>query len=914
MLYHHRRITTSRLYGTVILFIALWYFTGVLVKAQQPQQAISIISKPPTEAVVGKEYVYEVRTQQSVATLIAPTFTLNKAPKGMTIDEKKGVIRWIPQETGIVTVTLTASLGGTTATAGMKVSQTFVILVLRSNQQQFKYPLLEFITYPALETFVGLQYEYSVQAIIINPLILILPPDSSGRQKGIAYLLEKSPQGMTIDTATGKILWTPKEAGAFEVVVKAYTTNDTLKNTQSFKITVHSFDKIKMFFVSQPPPRTITGQEYVYHSFAMYGLQIPRSSNNEMDKPIVDLPIPIKVWQNNIVYSLEQSPEGTSIDTNGIVRWKTPLTASGTVTFSIKATLKANTSLSTTQTFSVEIKSRESLAVSFQSSSPREARVDREYQYDVQAIYNLHLFGVIPHLDFKPGVTKLSLFKFDSLLTYSLSTAPEGMTIDSRSGLIRWTPTATAIGTAKITVRAVVTTNATLYAEQSFEIKVLEAKPYSFRFVSSPPKEAQTNKEYVYYAMAQLSDGSIVIQPTPRDSINLPIPIRAADIRYSLLSAPKGMTIDTIKGVIRWTPTETGEVKVSVQAKATNIPGTSATLTVTQEFIIRVGVGPCVIIRGKVRYNDGGAVVQGAINAIPAPPDGQVSILPVYSAAIRNGEFELSVREGSYKLFVSGNDFATVWYNQVSSSDKATTITATCGENQERNFNVERYQPPKYYIVSGKVTRKLNSSAVPALVEFFVQNPPANVRLKPSSTRTDVNGNYKLALEDKYTYIARATSMLSSIQLLPMYYDGVTTESDATKITLTRDRDDINFALLDKTVLGQANNNDISFSAPSLFDEIAASQTKTADLNLNILTLMPNPANTQTTLLLPTEIKAVNVQCEIITTTGQVVFATSQPVIHQTLTLNVAGIPAGVYMLVLSSDNNRYRALLVISR
>ncbi len=57
-------------------------------------------------------------------------------------------------------------------------------------------------------------------------------------------------------------------------------------------------------------------------------------------------------------------------------------------------------------------------------------------------------------------------------LTYSLNTAPQGMTIDAASGLIEWTPTEALVGDRAVTVR--VTDQGGLSTEQSFTVVVTQ--------------------------------------------------------------------------------------------------------------------------------------------------------------------------------------------------------------------------------------------------------------------------------------------------------------------------------------------------------------------------------------------------------------------------------------------------------
>jgi hypothetical protein len=131
------------------------------------------------------------------------------------------------------------------------------------------------------------------------------------------------------------------------------------------------------------------------------------------------------------------------------------------------------------------------------------------------------------------------------------------MTIDATTGLIEWTPTAD--GDFNVTVEA---TNAAGSDAQSFVITVTPAlvAPY---FTSTPITEGVVGEVYTYDADAEG-------YPTPT---------------YELTTAPSGMAIDEVTGVITWTPTAAGDFDVTV--RATNGVSPAA----TQNFTISVVPG-----------------------------------------------------------------------------------------------------------------------------------------------------------------------------------------------------------------------------------------------------------------------------------------------------------------------------------
>ncbi len=82
----------------------------------------------------------------------------------------------------------------------------------------------------------GAEYTYDVEAIDPN-------------EDTLTYSLNVSPTGMTINSTTGVISWTPAAAGSFDVTVEV--SDDSKSATQSFTITV---DETKLASIEVLPP------------------------------------------------------------------------------------------------------------------------------------------------------------------------------------------------------------------------------------------------------------------------------------------------------------------------------------------------------------------------------------------------------------------------------------------------------------------------------------------------------------------------------------------------------------------------------------------------------------------------------------------------------------------------------------
>lgn len=191
-----------------------------------------------------------------------------------------------------------------------------------------------------------------------------------------------------------------------------------------------------------------------------------------------------------------------SIDPDtGVISW----TPASTGNFDV--TVAAGNYVTDTQAFTVSVVQEPSIT----STPVTSVRVNQSYSYDVDA-------------DAFPDPT------------YSLTTKPAGMTIDSNTGVISWAPTST--GNFNVTVRA---QNAEGADTQSFTVQVAQLPSIT----TLPVTTAIVDEVYSYDVAA---DGF----PAPT---------------FSLTNKPAGMTINANTGVISWTPTSTGTVNVTVRAQ-----------------------------------------------------------------------------------------------------------------------------------------------------------------------------------------------------------------------------------------------------------------------------------------------------------------------------------------------------------
>ena len=169
----------------------------------------SITSAAVTAAAVGVAYSYQVTATGSPA----PTFDIDTAASdaGLSINATTGLLTWTPSAAGsqAVTVTATNSEGNDTQNFTITVSAAPVAPTITST--------------PVTSVSVGAPYSYQVTA-------------SGTPAPTFAIDAAASTAGLSINTATGLLTWTPSTAGDQAVTVTA--TNSAGSDAQDFTIVV----------------------------------------------------------------------------------------------------------------------------------------------------------------------------------------------------------------------------------------------------------------------------------------------------------------------------------------------------------------------------------------------------------------------------------------------------------------------------------------------------------------------------------------------------------------------------------------------------------------------------------------------------------------------------------------------------
>jgi RHS repeat-associated protein len=344
----------------------------------------------------------------------------------------------------------------------------------------------------------------------------------------LSFDLPVKPNGMVIDALTGIIDWEPtaSQLGPQNVVLRLTDDKGDIV-LQSFTVQVD--EESPPVITSTPPSQPAqTGLPYQYQ------VQAQDAQNDP------------------ITYSLLQAPAGMTIDPeSGLLSWTGPPVGPG-LPSGYAVTIQADNGVGgqTTQTYTVLV------------ITPG---------FDLPPVITSHPPKSIPPAP--PGVHGTTLYyqviatsPSGNPLTYSLTVAPTGMTIDS-SGLLHWVAFVSDIGSHPVTIQ--VEDSLGLIVTQSFTINVT----FNFSSVqgpaitSAPPELARSGIDYEYDA-------------TANDPNNVPV-------IWSLDTAPAGMSVNAMTGTVRWTPNLNQLGSASVVLRATDTDGAFS----TQGFSITVVSG-----------------------------------------------------------------------------------------------------------------------------------------------------------------------------------------------------------------------------------------------------------------------------------------------------------------------------------
>lgn len=386
----------------------------------------------------------------------------------------------------------------------------------------------EILSAPVTEATQGIKYYYDVGAT-----------DKDGDV--LTYSLITSPDGMAINPATGTISWTPtnSQVGSNNVVVRV--RDSSLYVEQSFAINAANVNDLPVI-ISLPPTAATQDVQYSYQVVAY-----------DLDNDVM-------------AYGMANSPENMTINRiTGMISWKPTNSQTGPNNVTVEVSDGTGT---TTQIFTIMVENVND-APAIVSPPVTAATQGVLYSYTVNA--------TDPDKD---------------PLTYILKQAPQGMLMDTTSGIILWIPAEEHVGNNQVTIQA---SDGSIAVNQSFVVAVENVNNAPI-ITSLPVLNATANEPYTY-------------------DVNATDPDKGDVLNYSLIQIPDKandgkMAINSTTGVITWTPrpSSAGNNKVTVQVS-------DGSLAMNQSFTIVVSKGKEEDEPIPAYASSGGAGSSGGLNA-----------------------------------------------------------------------------------------------------------------------------------------------------------------------------------------------------------------------------------------------------------------------------------------------------------
>jgi RHS repeat-associated protein len=535
------------------------------------------ISTSSTTAIAMSNFRYQAYAQSTNGSSIQ--YAMVVGPTRASIDPTNGLFQWTPAlaDVGTVDVILRA-----TDSEGRMTMQSFQIVVSISTSPVITSVAAGLATQDVL-------YHYDVHA-------------QDAEQTDLTYAFEMAPTGASIDSATGKIRWTPSitQLGinpfiivvrdgtgmvakqSFHVDVASPSANTapvlidrSLRSAQvgvKYNTAVHATDAdrdlLSYSMLSGPPNASITSDGYITWTPTELGSQSLRvqvsDSRGGFDEYTYSLDVGSTPVESSIAftssaksdavadrvyaydaiapgavrYQLLSAPIGLSIDpVLGRIRWKPTMEQIGLTTIRVQAIDELGNTAE--QTFSIGVRRADAFPA-ITSFPPTQISVGATYVYLAQAS--------------NPSGNPLA---------YTLSMAPQGMLLNPQTGALSWTPTASQTGIQSVILR--VTDGIGNYLTQSFSIMVTASSPNRQPVsTSQPPQDATIASPIAYRFSAVDPDGD--------------------DLIYSVLAGPTGLTIDSTTGSLSWTPSESQIGQHAITLRASDPFGAAA----VQSFLIDV--------------------------------------------------------------------------------------------------------------------------------------------------------------------------------------------------------------------------------------------------------------------------------------------------------------------------------------
>lgn len=526
---------------------------------------VFITEAPTTPLQVGDEFIYRAIAQDPDADPIR--YDLPLAPDGVTIDES-GNLTWIPQADQVGTFDVILRVrddqGGITL-------QTFELEVESNNQAPTFTSVLEHS-----QPQVGKAFQYQAKAV-----------DADGDV--LTYELVSSPSGVTLDSQTGLLNWTPisSELGNRTIQLKALDgQGGEAIQTLDLRV-INPLPNQAPTFTSTPRERIRLGNTYFYQVNATdadgdplsYSLTTAPTGMAFQDNILVWTPTTDQMGEHQVVLSVDDGQGGVAEQTytltvgNQLSNAAPEITSTPNLVTNVEREYQYNLTGSDPDGDLVQwrlVNGPEGVVIDPTSGSLRwQPTVDQlgahtlivelsdAYGLSTQQTFEVQVNGAnTPPAFLSTPSTRAAqdqAYSYQVIakdpeqdeLTYNLGINPAGMTIDAQTGLIQWTPEASQLGVHEVEVQ--VRDSQGSVSTQTYQLEVGEALINQAPTITSRPLfQADLQQPYTYQIEATDPEGGA--------------------LSYQLLEGPAGISVDAQTGVLTWDAPVAGDHRIVVAA------------------------------------------------------------------------------------------------------------------------------------------------------------------------------------------------------------------------------------------------------------------------------------------------------------------------------------------------------------
>lgn len=331
---------------------------------------------------------------------------------------------------------------------------------------------------------------------------------------------------------------------------------------------------------------------------------------------------------------------------------------------------------------------------------------------------------------------------------YELLESPNGMTIDSQTGELNWTPT--SVGLHKVRVLGYKASNPSANDRVNFRISVGNCDKDSsiIRFQNYPPSEVCADKQYTYNVAAVTTFQQQIV--------------------YELLE-PKNAGIELLAdGKFTWTPNKSslGLTNIAIKASFAGLPNvfqiqrtmvniTDCNLQIPENIL-------CAELKGSIKDSDGDDIdlVNGVVAAWRLDAISNVNAKKIFTAPVVNGDYSIALPAGTnYLVKVYADNLPEQWNGDVSTASQAVQFPINCTDSKTIDFTLSTVPTPptSLFVVEGRVSWHKNDSALGASVHFL---PIGNLGIQiPYTISVDcdpLTGRYVAELPSNFQYYAIA--------------------------------------------------------------------------------------------------------------------------------------------------------------